>query len=150
MIKFHVEGDLTKLESINIKKTIQKVITAVTNHEKITGPHYISFIIVDNNEIQKINREYRKIDRPTDVITFANIDDEEGDEIPVELGDIFISWEQVIEPANEYGHSILREFAFLVTHGMLHALGYDHQNEVDESLMFGIQDEILEKLKITR
>ena len=150
MIKFHVEGDLTRLESINIKKTIQKVITAVTNHEKITAPHYISFIIVDNNEIQKINREYRKIDRPTDVITFANIDDEEGDEIPVELGDIFISWEKVIEQANEYGHSILREFAFLVTHGMLHALGYDHQNEVDESLMFGIQDEILEKLKITR
>lgn len=150
MIKFHVEGMIDKLPDIKINKTIKKITKAINKHELIKGVHYISFIIVDNENIRKINNEYRHIDRATDVITFASIDDALDDEIPEELGDIFISWEKVIEQANEYGHSVLREFSFLVTHGLLHSLGYDHQNENDEALMFGIQDEILNKLKITR
>jgi len=150
MIKFHVEGMIDSLKEINMVKILKKITKAINKHELIKGKHFISFIIVDNEEIQKINKQYRGIDRPTDVITFAAIDDEEGDTIPEELGDIFISWEKVVEQAREYGHSVLREFAFLATHGMLHALGYDHQNKTDEELMFGIQEEILTKLKITR
>lgn len=151
MIKFHIEGEIDKLSTINVKKTIKKVLKAINKREKIRGKHYISYIIVNNEEIHKINLEYRKKDCPTDVITFAMIDGEQYlDFLPEELGDIFISWEKVVEQSNEYKHSILREFAFLVTHGALHALGYDHQNKNDEDLMFGIQEEILKKLKITR
>ena len=112
--------------------------------------HYVSFIIVNNEEIRSINKGYRNIDAPTDVITFALIDSEEENVIPEELGDIFISYEKVMSQAKEFGHSELREFAFLVTHGMLHILGYDHQTKEDEELMFGIQEEILNKLKIYR
>ena len=66
------------------------------------------------------------------------------------MGDIFISYDKVLEQANEYGHSELREFAFLVTHGLYHLLGYDHMNENDEKIMFEKQEKILELLKIER
>ena len=112
------------------------------------GKHYLSVIIVDNAKIWEINKEYRQIDRPTDVISFALADG--LDYLPEELGDIFISYEKVIEQAKNYGHSEKREFAFLVCHGILHLLGYDHQNEVEEKIMFAKQDQILEKIKIGR
>lgn len=150
MIKFHIEGTIDILSDIKPTKLIKKIIKQVVKHEKVKGTHYVSFIIVDNEEIQKINKGYRNIDRPTDVITFAMIDDEVEDIIPLELGDIFISYEKVVSQAQEYGHSVLREFAFLVTHGLLHILGYDHQTKEDEDLIFGIQEEILNKLKIYR
>ena len=138
---------------------INELTTSTTEYEELISSIFntiddnrcFDIIFVSKERIHQINRDYRNVDRVTDVISFAlNDNDECNYGAEDELGDIFISWEKVIEQANEYGHSILREFAFLVTHGMLHALGYDHQNEVDESLMFGIQDEILEKLKITR
>ena len=66
------------------------------------------------------------------------------------MGDIFISYEKIIEQAKEYEHSILREFAFLVTHGMYHLLGYDHMNQEDEKIMFAKQEKILDILKIGR
>lgn len=75
----------------------------------------------------------------------------DGEEtLPEEMGDIFISYEKIIEQAKEYEHSILREFAFLVTHGMYHLLGYDHMNQEDEKIMFGKQEKILDILKIGR
>lgn len=150
MIKFNIEGTIDILSDLSPEKIIKKIVKAVAKHEKVRGLHYVSFIIVNNDEIRKINKGYRNIDRETDVITFALIDGEEENIIPEELGDIFISYEKVISQANEYGHSVLREFAFLVTHGMLHILGYDHQTKEDEELMFGIQEEILNKLKIYR
>ncbi len=150
MIKFNIEGDFSHLTSINIPRITKKILKTVNKTLKIKGKHYISYIIVDNEEIHKINLQYRSVDRPTDVITFALIDAEEDKAIPEELGDVFISWEKIIEQASEYKHSILREFSFLVTHGILHALGYDHQTKDDEQIMFALQDEILNKLKITR
>lgn len=150
MIKFHVEGNIASLNEIKAKKTIKRILNAVNALLKIKGKHFISYIIVDNEEIHKINLEYRGVDHPTDVITFAMIDGESEGVIPEELGDIFISWEKVNEQANEYEHSTLREFSFLVTHGILHALGYDHQTEDEEKIMFGLQEQILNKLKITR
>lgn len=103
--------------------------------------------IVDNDNIRKINNEYRHIDRPTDVISFAYLDDEDEVELngsnATPLGTILISYEKAEEQAIAYGHSIEREMSFLFVHGILHLLGYDHQNKDDEKVMFALQKEIL-------
>ena len=132
----------------NNKKIIKKILKTVSKVENIKNKHFVSIIIVDNTEIRKINKEYRNIDAPTDVISFAAIDGEES--LPEEMGDIFISYDKIIEQANQYGHSILREFAFLVTHGIYHLLGFDHMTKEEEKLMFDKQEKILEILKIGR
>lgn len=107
----------------------------------------VSLIICGNKRIHTINREYRNIDRPTDVISFAEIDadDEFGDHSY--LGDIFINVDRVKSQAKDYGHSEKREFCFLFVHGMLHLFGYDHMNEKDEKVMFPLQDKIVGNLK---
>lgn len=108
-------------------------------------------ILVDNALIHKINKEYRGIDRPTDVISFALEDDNivncPGVRI---LGDIYISYDKAVEQANEYGHSLLREMSFLSVHGLLHLLGYDHMEKEDEKIMFSRQELILDEYGITR
>ena len=106
----------------------------------------IDVTIVNNEEIHKINKTYRGIDRPTDVISFAFYDDENEtyDENGVNpLGSIIISYEKGISQAEDYGHSLKREMSFLFVHGLLHLLGYDHMKEEDEKIMFSLQDEIL-------
>ena len=110
-----------------------------------------SVIIVDNKRIHEINKEYRGIDRPTDVISFALEDNEEieFDHYRV-LGDIYISIDKVREQAREYGHSEKRELAFLTVHGFLHLLGYDHMKPEDEKVMFSLQEEILNEMGVTR
>lgn len=104
----------------------------------------ISLILVDINEIHEMNKSYRHLDYPTDVISFES-DDEEN-----YLGDIFICIEKVYEQSEKYGHSNEREFAFLLTHGCLHLLGYDHIHHDEEELMFKKQKEILEYLGYKR
>ena len=114
---------------------------------QIDKDYEVSIILVDAEQIHEINRDYRNIDRPTDVISFALKDSEDAfflDELDLELGDIFINYEAVINQAKEYGHSECREISFLCTHGLLHLLGYDHMNEEDEKEMFGLQDVILD------
>ena len=109
----------------------------------------VSVSIVDNRYIHKINKKYRGIDRPTDVISFAFLDSENNyDKIlfspgPVVLGDIYISLDKAKEQAEEYGHSLHRELSFLFVHGLLHLLGYDHMNKEDEERMFKLQEDIL-------
>jgi len=111
----------------------------------------VSVSLVDNKYIHKINKKYRNIDRPTDVISFAFLDDgHQYDKIlfhpgMVALGDIYISVDKAIEQAKEYGHSIKRELSFLFVHGLLHLCGYDHMNKEDEEVMFALQDKILEQ-----
>ena len=112
----------------------------------IDKEYEVSIILVDAKQIHEINRDYRNIDRPTDVISFALKDSEDEfyiDELDLELGDIFINVEAVVNQAKEYGHSECREISFLCTHGLLHLLGYDHMNEKDEKEMFELQDVIL-------
>lgn len=150
MINFNLEGKTEKINDLNPNVVIKKILKEINDYEGLTKIHYLSYIIVDNDEIHKINKEYRHIDRPTDVITFASIDDEVKGIIPEELGDIFISYEKVYSQASEYGHSPLREFAFLVIHGALHSLGYDHQTKEQEEIMFALQNKILDKIKIGR
>ena len=110
-----------------------------------------NIIIVDNKKIHQINREYRNVDRETDVISFAM---EDNMDIKYEdfrlLGDIYISIDKCYSQAEEYGHSKVREICFLATHGILHLLGYDHMNEDDEVKMFSLQNELLDGYDIKR
>jgi probable rRNA maturation factor len=107
----------------------------------------ISVTFVRSAAIHKINRDYRGIDRPTDVISFAIndspdlIDDGEKD-----LGDLFININYARRQAKEYGHSLKREVCFLFTHGLLHCLGYDHMKPEDEKVMFSLQEKILDPI----
>ena len=110
-----------------------------------------NIIIIDNEKIHEINKEYRNIDRETDVISFA-LEDEKDilyDDFRL-LGDIYISIDRVISQAKEYGHSELREICFLATHGILHLLGYDHMEPDDEKEMFDLQNKLLDGYNIKR
>lgn len=149
MIKYNViceentfDFDVKKLIKVILKKTVKKL--------KIKKKHYVSYIFVDQEKIHEINLQYRQIDSPTDVISFAYIDDEPDRNLPLELGDVFICIDKVFSQAEEYGHRPFRECAFLITHGILHLLGYDHMKKEDETVMFGIQNEILDELGIKR
>ena len=108
-----------------------------------------SIIFVDPAMIHEINREYRHIDRPTDVISFALKDEEDTYEMMEgldELGDIFINVQAVVDQAAEYGHSLRREVCFLFTHGLLHLLGYDHMEKDDEIIKCALQDVIVDAI----
>lgn len=109
----------------------------------------VSVSLIDDKSIHQINKEYRKIDRPTDVISFAFLDNDSDRDKKLHghgivcLGDIYISVDRAKAQAEEYGHSLTRELSFLFVHGLLHLLGYDHMTEEDEKVMFALQDEIL-------
>ena len=119
----------------------------VFTHFQLKEEYLVDVNVVDNQFIHKINREYRGVDRPTDVISFAFLDDEEEKTLvgqkQISLGTILISYEKAEEQAKEYGHSLVREMSFLLVHGLLHLLGYDHMTKEDEKVMFKLQDEIL-------
>ena len=132
---------------------LERVLTAAAEaalaYEGAAGDITIS--VVDDEEIHRMNREYRGVDRPTDVLSFPAA---EGDAFPAIpdafLGDIAISLPRAEAQAEEYGHSLLRELSFLAVHGTLHLLGYDHMTDEDRAEMFARQNEILEKMRITR
>ena len=111
----------------------------------------LNIIIVDNEYIHQLNKTYRGVDRPTDVISFALEDNGACEtEFGRILGDIYISIDQARIQAKEYGHSLKRELAFLSIHGFLHLLGYDHMTEEEEKEMFGRQEWILNEYGIKR
>lgn len=123
----------------------------------------VDLTFVDNKRIHELNREYRGIDRPTDVLSFAlnesgedepeivyEVNEDEQDGIPDMLGDIIISVTRAKEQAEEYGHSLERELGFLFVHGFLHLLGYDHQDEASEAEMMGKQEQVLSQVGLTR
>lgn len=135
------------LEEIN---ELSKLTIFLADYFNLNNVIY-NVIIVDNNKIHEINREYRNIDRETDVISFALEDDETivNNNVRV-LGDIYISIDKAKDQAKEYGHTLKRELCFLTTHGFLHLMGYDHMKKEDEEVMFPLQDEILEKYGVGR
>ena len=135
------------IEEISIMK---KVLESALKKEKIKNVTF-NIILVDNDYIHKINKEYRNIDRETDVISFALEDDKTFNRTDIRiLGDIYISIDKVISQSEEYGHSFKRELFFLALHGLLHLLGYDHMKKEDEIVMFGKQEEVLKKYGIER
>ncbi|MBE0337487.1 rRNA maturation RNase YbeY [Paenibacillus sp. 23TSA30-6] len=124
----------------------------------------VALTFVNDEQIHELNRDYRGIDRPTDVLSFAmkeTLDEEleiiyeldnEGplDDVPDVLGDIIISVQTAQAQSEEYGHSIEREIGFLFVHGFLHLLGYDHQDEASEAEMMGKQEAVLAQVGLTR
>ena len=142
---------INNLTDVNIKEIdeLNDYIPYLFNYMNIKDS-VMSIIIVDNKTIHEINKKYRNIDRETDVISFA-LEEGETIEEPVKtLGDIYISIDKVYEQAKEYNHSVKRELFFLVTHGFLHLLGYDHMNKEDEEKMFSLQEEILDSYGVKR
>ena len=124
----------------------EKIASSAENRLDLPSDYELSVTFVRSRTIHTINRDYRGIDRPTDVISFAIRDDMEFEMVEGmnDLGDIFINIDYARKQAKQYGHSYRREIAFLFTHGMLHCLGYDHMKEEDEKVMFALQDEILD------
>lgn len=133
----------------NYEEVYSNLLEKTLAHLSLSFEAIVSVSLVDNEFIHKMNREYRNVDRPTDVISFAFLDGcEDRDEQfhsngPVCLGDIYISVDRAKEQAKEYGNTIEREMSFLFVHGILHLLGYDHMTPEDEKVMFALQDEIL-------
>lgn len=122
----------------------------IVDRLKIKNPIF-NIIIVDNEEIRRINKEYRKIDKETDVISFAL--EENSDIIYKEfrlLGDIYISIDKAKDQASSYGHSLRRELCFLTTHGILHLLGYDHIEEEDRKIMRELEESVLNGYDVKR
>lgn len=129
---------------------VRKVIDIAIKNQKLDNLEF-NIIIVDNNYIHELNKNYRNIDRPTDVITFALEDYEDGIKLEHRmLGDIYISIDKAISQAEEYGHDLRREICFLAVHGFLHLLGYDHMEKEEEEIMFSLQEEILNEANITK
>ena len=139
-IRFYNE---TNISTFKYQKLINNVLKNRSKNK------FMNIIFTDNENIHKINKEYRNIDGVTDVISFANCDDKENED-KNELGDVFISLEKAYEQAKEYGHSEEREVAFLAVHAYLHLCGYDHMTPEDEKEMFSIQEDILNKAGIKR
>lgn len=139
-----------------IKEMLEKVCLKSLQYEEFNEDCEISLSIVTNEEIHDINKQFRNIDSPTDVLSFPQLTFEEGEEADVNengeivLGDIIISIDRAKEQAEEYGHSLKRELAFLSVHSMLHLMGYDHMVPEEEEDMFRRQKEILIEAGIPR
>ena len=129
---------------------LYEVLDAALEHEKVDNAIF-SVVFMEDEEIHEMNKEYRGVDRITDVISFAFEDNNDFvyNDIRM-LGDIFICIPQMKRQAEEFGHSEKRELAFLAVHGILHLLGYDHMNEEDEKVMFALQELILDGQNIKR
>ena len=129
---------------------MKKVLEIAIKEEELNDVEF-NVILVDNNYIHELNKNYRKIDRETDVITFALEDNKQIDVPGLRvLGDVYISYDRVISQAKDYGHSTKREICFLGVHGLLHLLGYDHMTKEDEIKMFGLQKELLDSYGIKK
>jgi len=149
MKKFNIYNETNE----NLKKEtyyMKRILKHAIKHEGLNKINF-NVIIVDNCYIHNLNKEYRHIDRETDVITFAHEDYEKDtfNNIRI-LGDIYISIDKAKEQANDYGHSLIRELCFLSVHGFLHLLGYDHMKKSDEEIMFKKQEMILDEKKYAR
>lgn len=166
-----VNINLTKIHSFGFdelslsKKIIKEILLFEKIHERVS----VNISIVGKNKIKTLNRVNRDIDKVTDVLSFPNIQFGKNvnlneliknkslfvqiydfDSKSIFLGDVVICYEKVFSQSKKYNHSIKREYSFLLTHSILHLLGYDHMNKKDESVMFNIQDEVLNKLNILR
>ena len=162
-VLFEEEGSLEL--DLPCKALAEKVIEASLDYVGCPYEAEVNLLLTMNDEIQEMNRNFRNIDRATDVLSFPMIDYEEAGKFDflenvmdvfhpetgeLMLGDIVISKEKVISQAEEYGHSTLREYAFLIAHSMLHLFGYDHMEDEERIEMEQKQKEILEQLQILR
>ena len=137
-------------EHINELEEIKKVVNFALDYQKIDNAIF-NIIIVDEEKIQYLNKNYRNKDSITDVISFALEDDNTFIKTDVRiLGDIYICLKRAKDQSLEYGHSFLRELSFLTIHGLLHLLGYDHMEKEEEKIMFDLQERILSEYGIKK
>lgn len=153
MLECDITYEIDKIEEFLDEKKIENFIKFILENEYKEeygkNDYYLSLLIADNKIIKQINKEYRNKDTETDVISFAYNETENIGGLNV-LGDIIISLEKVKNQSKEYGHSEEREFYYVLCHGMLHLLGYDHMEEEDKKIMRKREEEILEKFNYTR
>lgn len=153
MLECDITYEIDKIEEFLDEKKIENFIKFILENEYKEeygkNNYYLSLLIADNKIIKQINKEYRNKDTETDVISFAYNETENIGGLNV-LGDIIISLEKVKNQSKEYGHSEEREFYYVLCHGMLHLLGYDHIEEEDKKIMRKREEEILEKFNYTR
>ncbi len=151
---------INQQSKINYGKELQQVIVNVCNGVskiiRLPKDSEVSIMIVDNSYIQELNLIYRKQNRPTDVLSFPmnELTDDEPDYDSSEelniLGDIVVSLEQASLQSNEYGHSLERELGYLVAHGMLHLMGYDHETDEEARVMRSLEEKIMQAVKLER
>ena len=165
-MNFFVENETDKEFPFDAEEIVRLVAEKVLDMEKCPYETQVNVLLTDNEGIREYNREYREIDRETDVLSFPNLNFDRPGEYEVEeeceadyfdpdtgeliLGDIIISVDKVEEQAKSYGHSMKREFAFLVAHSMLHLSGYDHMEEEEARVMEARQELALTEIGITR
>ena len=146
-------------ENNEYEEIIKKVIERCYKEENLENSKlFITITLTDPENIQRINKEYRNIDKPTDVLSFPMFEKKELDKKIANndfgyediLGDIIISIKRVEEQAQEYGHSFERELSYMIVHGFYHLMGYDHIEENDKKIMRKKEENILEKLSILR
>lgn len=142
--KFEIKEDLIK--------AIENIINECLDYEDFDNDYEVSLSFVESDEIKELNKNFRNIDKVTDVLSFP-LFDEDYDEVELfekSLGDIVICLERAYEQSIEYNHSFFREVCFLVCHSMFHLLGYDHDTEENTKIMRTKEEDVLNKLKITR
>jgi metalloprotein, YbeY/UPF0054 family len=165
-MSLHIEDESIITLSLEVQEIAEKVIEMVLEYEECPYQTEVNLVLTSDNEIAKMNKQFRGIDRATDVLSFPNVDfkspsDFEGLEEEIVdnfnpetgelvLGDIVICTEKVLAQAEEYGHSLTREYAFLIAHSMLHLLGYDHMEIEEANEMEAKQEEVLKRLDIKR
>lgn len=165
-MSLYIEEEGTYTFPFDEKKTAEKVINAALDYIQCPYETEVSLLLTGDQEIREMNRLHREIDRATDVLSFPMIEynnpgdfselDENSDDLfnpesgELMLGDIVISVDHVFLQANEYGHSVMREYAFLIVHSMLHLFGFDHIKEDERAVMEQKQREIMEILQISR
>ena len=163
---FYLENETQESFPFDTEKVAKAVAEKVLETENCPYEVQLNMLITDNEGIREYNRDYRKIDRETDVLSFPNLDFEKAGEFSIEeereadyfdpdtgeliLGDIILSADRVKEQAEQFGHSMRREFAFLTAHSMLHLCGYDHMEPEEAGIMERKQEEVLKALGITR
>lgn len=163
---FYVENETDKVFPFDMEEVFRKVALAVLEVENCPYEPSVNLLLTNNENIRIYNKEHRQIDKETDVLSFPNLDFEitgdfsmaeenEADYFDPEsgelmLGDIVISVDKAMEQAKEYGHSELREFAFLIAHSMFHLCGYDHMTDNEAAIMEQKQENVLAQLGFTR
>jgi probable rRNA maturation factor len=148
-IGIHVEEEFRgMMDGSWVKKIVRQVLMA----EKVAPPYEMSLVFTDSETVKQLNRDYRGVDEPTDVLAFHMLPHKEADSsfaLPPDgvtrLGEVIISYPQAVEQAKKQGHSTERELALLVIHGVLHLLGYDHEEAGEEAKMREKEKELLEQ-----